>query len=292
MPTLAESIANAMTASGYEVEASDARLVPVISKLECLKDRANFGRLLSDLFACNDKANLHALLFEADFAWHFERKGKHLLYEVVQQPSGGTTVDFLRALSQDMHIYYELRLLQQQEAITALFDEQLKQSEFFGTLLNGSDEQRELVRLQQVLLEKIQDRNGEPIKFFSADHPNYNVVVIDVSQPLLGAIDKYDCKLACYGDKVVPPHCRRDVFGLFQTPSPGDPPMYQDFSLKFDRFRRTIHGILFLRRDPIDSELQCYFVPNRIILSQKPHDVILAETAEVFSPWKEKNENA
>jgi hypothetical protein len=169
VPTLAELLTGAMTASGYELEASDARLVPVISKLEYLKDRANFGRLLSNLFACNDKSNLHALLFEADFAWHFERKGKHLLYEEVQQPSGGTVVDFLRALSQDMQIYYELRLLQQQEAITALFEEQLKQSEFFGTLLNGSDEQGELVRLQQALLAKVQDRNGEPIKFFSTN---------------------------------------------------------------------------------------------------------------------------
>ncbi len=296
MPTLDKRLADAMNASGYGVTASDARLVPVVSKLECLADRASFGRLLSDLFACNDKSNLHAMLFEAVFAWHFLKKGKDLSYEVVQHPYSGTTVDFLRKPTSNMHIYYELRLLQQQSRITDLFDEQLKQSPYFGTLLNGSDEQHEVVRLQQVLLSKVQDRNGKPIKFFSVDSPNYNVLVVDVTQPLLGMIDKYGCILACYGDEAVPPHCRRDVFGLFQILSPGAPPPLQEIYCKFHRLRTTIHGILFMRRsresNPIDFELQSYFVPNRAILYREPYDIILAEATEVFSPWKEKNYNA
>jgi len=44
--------------------------------------------------------------------------------------------------------------------------------------------------------------------------------------------------------------------------------------------------------NPIDFELQCYFVPNKAILSKDPYDVILAEATEAFSPWKEKNGSA
>ncbi|SEM23555.1 hypothetical protein SAMN04489760_10799 [Syntrophus gentianae] len=291
MSTLAERLASAMKASGYEVEASDARLVPMISKLEFLANNGDFGRLLSDLFACNDKSNLHASLFEAVFCWHFERQQRHLLYEVAQQRAGRTTVDFLYTPTQEMHIYYELRLLQQQEAITQLFSEQLRTSDYFGTILDGSDEQHEVVRLQQVLLAKVQDRRGEPVKFFRAEPPNYNVLVVDVSQSILGMIDKYDCILACYGDESVPPHCRRDVFGLFQISAPDGRPRFQDVMNRFERLRKTIHGIMFMGRSPesngIDFELQCYFVPNRLILSEKPHEVILAVAADVFSPWDE-----
>lgn len=296
MPTLAERLSDAMKSSGYKVEGSDARLVPVVSKLELLSNRGRFRRLLNDLLACNNKANLHALLFEAVFAWHFEKEGRHLLYEVSQQLSGSTTVDFMHDLSQDMHVYYELRLLQQQEAITRLFEEQLHESNCFGTLLSGSDEQREVVRLQQVLLAKVQDRKGQPIKFFTANLPNYNLIVVDVSQPLLGMIDKHDCMLACYGDETVPLPCRRDVFGLFQVPGPDTPSPFQDISIRFDWLRRTIHGILFMRRpresNPIDFDLQFYFVPNRLLLSEKPYRLILAEVADIFSPWKDTQESA
>ena len=296
MATLVELLAQAMKSSGYDVEGSDPRLVPVISKLELLADRGNFGRLLGDLFACNDRSNLHALLFEAVFAWHFEARGKHLLYEEIQQTSGATTIDFLYTLSEQMHIYLELRLLQQQEAITKLFEEQLRKTDYFGALLNGPDEQREVVRLQRVLLEKVQDRNGDPVKFFSAEPPNYNVLVVDVNQPLLGMVDRYDCTLACYGDEAVPPPCRRDIFGLFQIPAPDAPPGLLNISNRFERLRKTIHGVLFMRRprgsNSIDFELQCYFVPNRHLLTENPYKFILAEAASAFSPWDEKNEAA
>ncbi len=296
VPTLTERLANTMKLSGYEVKSSDPRLAPVIAKLEFLEDSGRFGRLLSNLLACNDKSNLHALLFEAVFAWHFERKGRHLKYEVTQQESGRTTIDFLQVLSTDMRVYYELRLLQQKEAITQLFEEQLRQSDYFGTALNGSDVQREVIRLQHIMLDKIQDRKGQPVKFFTADSPNYNLIVVDVSEFLLGGIDKYDCILACYGDEEVPPSCRCDVFGVFQVPTSDSHTRFQDIVSKFDRFRKTIHGVVFMRRVPefnsINFELLCYCVPNRSILSKKPYECILSEAAKVFTEWKVMQENA
>lgn len=295
MPTLAERLANAMKASGYDVEESDDRLAPVITKLQCLADCGRFGCLLSDLFVCNDKSNLQALLFEVVFAWHFERKWKPLQYEVVQHPTGGTTVDFLQIPVRDTHIYYELRLLQQQEAITVMFEEQLQRSNYFGTLLNGKDEQHEVLRLQQVLLGKVQDRKGKPVKFFSAAPPNCNILVVDVSQPLLGMIDKSDCILACYGDESVFPTYRRDVFGLFQVESTDAPPLFQQIARKFDHLRSTIHGILFMRRpqetNAIDFELQSYFIPNRVLLSENTYEIVSTEVASVFSPWEKKSES-
>lgn len=296
MPTLAEQLADAMKSSGCEVDGSDTRLAQVVAKLELLANRGRFGRLLGDLLACNNKSNLHALLFEAVFAWHFEKKGKFLQYEIVQQPPGCTTVDFQQVLSEDMHIYYELRLLQHQEATTQLFQEQLCQSEFFGKVMNGSDEQHEVIRLQQVLLAKVQDREGQPVKFFTADPPNFNLLVVDVSEPLLGMIDNFDCILACYGDGAVPPHCRRDVFGVFQVPGPDTTPRFLEIANRLERFRRTIHAVIFMRRpresNPINFELECYCVPNGSILSERPYKSILAEVAAVFTPWKQKQENA
>jgi hypothetical protein len=291
MLTLAKRLAAAMNASGYNTtEASDSRLLPVISKLQYLSNKGSFARLLSDLFGCNDKSNMHSLLFEATFAWHFELKGKHLVYEVLQKPSGRSTIDFLYVPSQDMHIYFELRLLQQQATITALFEKQLRESPYFGTLLNGSDQQREVVRLQQVLLGKVQDREGNPVKFFSTEPPNYNVIVVDVSQPVLGMIDKYDCILSCYGDEALPPPYRRDVFGLFQILRSSDPALFQEIAQKFDHLREMIHGILFMRRpresNAIDFDLQCYFIRNRHILSVTAYDRILAELGQVFAVWE------
>ncbi|MGO8762470.1 MAG: hypothetical protein ACLP2P_01855 [Desulfobaccales bacterium] len=212
-----------------------------------------------------------------------------MAYEVLQQPPALSTIDFLYSPSQDMHVYYELRLLQQQAAITALFEEQLRESPYFGALLNGPDQQRDIVRLQQVLLSKVQDREGNPVKFFSTERHNYNVIVVDVSQPLLGMIDKYDCILCCCGDEVLPPPYRRDVFGLFQTPRSNDPTLFQDIAQKFDHFREMIHGILFMRRprnNSIDFELQYYFIRNRHILSVTAYDRILAELGQVFALWE------
>jgi hypothetical protein len=289
---LTEQLAEAMKASGYAVEATDTGLVPVISKLEALAGCGRFARLLEDLFACNDKANLHALLFEAIFAWHFERKGKALTYEVVQQPSGHTSIDFLHAHSRDIHVYYELRLLQRQNAITMSIEKQLSQSNCYSVLLNRPDQQHEVIRLQQVLLEKVQDKSGKPIKFLSVDPPNHNILVVDVSQLFMSAIDRSDCVLACYGDQEIPRPCRLGVVGVFEVLHADAPPRLSDIALKYDRLRETIHGILFMRKpqasNPIDFELQSYFVPNTSVISQEAYSLIMKETEEVFTPWNKE----
>jgi len=290
--TLVDRLSNAMNKSGYKVDASDAKLAPIMSKLQYLSGKARFGKLLRDLFACNDNSNLHSLLFEVIFAWHFEIKCKHLVYEKAQQQPNRTTIDFLYEYSQDTHIYYELRVVQEQAKITEQIEDQLRNSKEFKLVLNGgSYDQNEVIRLQQILLNKVQDREGTPVKFFSTTLPNYNILVVDVSQPLLGSIDRYDCLLCCYGDEAVSQVYRRGVFGLFQSPGKSDPGCFDHIYNKFNHIRTMIHGILFMRRqpksNPINYDLQYYFVPNRHILSEKLYNIILAIANEVFGPWQE-----
>jgi hypothetical protein len=66
----------------------------------------------------------------------------------------------------------------------------------------------------------VQDRHGNPIKFFSTDPDVLNVVVVDATKSILGIIDIYDCLLATYGDPAVDEVYRRGIFGLFQEDRP------------------------------------------------------------------------
>ena len=207
-------LAVALSSSGYPISESDDRLAPLAEKLTLLEAAGRCSRLLSSLFATNDRANLQSHILEATFAYQFELSGKPLDYEVRRRSDNETSVDFHRQLTPIKNLYMEMRLVRQPQALTALFEQQLSRSDYFGTTLGGAEDQAQTIRLQQLILSKALSRDGAPIKFSPGTLGDYNVV--EVSELHLGMIDLFDCLLAAYGDPAVPEFARRQLFGLFR----------------------------------------------------------------------------
>ena len=184
-------------------------------RVELLQNTGRYGSLLSQLAAANDKSNFLALVLEVNFAHRFESQGLRLDYEVKQEAGKPSTVDFLRQTPTANRVYLELRLLQQRKSIATMIDEQLQKFGVYRLLMGGDDERREVERLQSVILAKVQDGKGGPIKFFSVDAGIVNIVVVDATDTILGMIDIHDCLLATYGDPAVDEDYRRNIFGLF-----------------------------------------------------------------------------
>lgn len=242
-------------------------------RVELLQNTGRYGALLSQLAATNDKSNFLALVLEVNFAYQFESQGSQLAYEVKQDAGKPSTVDFLRQTATGKRVYVELRLLQQRKSITTMIDDQLLKHGISKLLLGGDDEKREVERLQGTILAKVQDRKGRPIKFFSTEPDTLNVVVVDVSDTILGTIDVYDCLLATYGDPAVDEVYRRDLFGLFQEDKVEYPQRIHDLAAKYAHIRSRVHGVLFLFREPgsgiLAYGLQQYTVWNRALVTEQ-----------------------
>ena len=190
------------------------------AKLDCLKQTGRYGVLLSQLSTTNDKSNFLALVLEANFAYQFELQGLDLTYEVKQNTQHNSSIDFLRKTPSGDSVYFELRLLQQTQSITDSIKTQLQKYYNYRVMLGGQDEQKEVVRIQNTILSKVQDRNGKPIKFFSKNADVVNIIVIDATDSILGMIDLHDCILTAHGDPGVEEIYRRQIFGLFQEVKP------------------------------------------------------------------------
>ena len=242
-------------------------------RVELLQNTGRYGALLSQLAATNDKSNFLALVLEVNFAYQFESQGSQFAYEVKQDAGKPSTVDFLRQTATGKRVYVELRLLQQRKSITTMIDDQLLKHGISKLLLGCDDEKREVERLQGTILAKVQDRKGRPIKFFSTEPDTLNVVVVDVSDTILGTIDVYDCLLATYGDPAVDEVYRRDLFGLFQEDKVEYPQRIHDLAAKYAHIRSRVHGVLFLFREPgsgiLAYGLQQYTVWNRALVTEQ-----------------------
>lgn len=225
-------------------------------KLGCLQTR-RYGLLLSQLFKANNKSNFLALVLEANFAYQFESQGLELTYEVKQDAQQKSSIDFLRKTTSGDTIYFELRLLQQKQSIKDSIKAQLQRSLMYRVDMDRQDEQDEVIRIQNKVLDKVQDKHGNPIKFFSTAADAVNIVVVDATDSILGTIDAHDCMLAIHGDPSVKVVCRRQVFGLFQQVKAGDPPRIHDLAAKYEHIRKTLHGVLFLFKKP-DTGILAY----------------------------------
>ncbi len=270
----------------------------LLRKLDFLSKIGRYQKLISKFAPCNDKNNLLGFILEVTFAYNFESKGKPLEYEV-RQTNDLTSVDFLRVMNENLNLYLELGLVQQREYITQIINEQITQiikykkmdSYGYGLLLNESDQQKEIIRLQSIMLSKCQDKYGNPIKFFKISKGYYNIIVVDVSDLLLGAIDKWDCLLATYGDPAVPEPCRRSIFGIFQNDKPSYLPYIHELSKKFSHIRSTIHGVLFIRRkpknDPLNFQIEHCFIPNSNLLKEEEISSIREELNYALLSWNQ-----
>jgi len=137
------------------------------------------------------------------------------------------------------------------------------------------------VRLQNTILGKVQDKNGKPIKFFSTDANAVNIVVVDATESVLGTVDINDCKLATYGDPGVEEGYRRQVFGLFQEDRPEYPQRIHDLAAKYSHIRNTLHGVLFLFKEPdtglLGYRLEQYLMWNPVLINEAKSRPIFAD---------------
>ncbi len=278
-----QEVIDAIVASGGEQGALD-EADDLWLRLDLLDKTGRYGRLLSSLTKANDKSNFLALVLETNFAYQFESQGLALTYEVKQ--GAGGSIDFLRQIPGGDRMYFELRLLQQAPSISDSINAQLEKWGIYRFVMGGDEEQNEVVRLQNAILGKVQDRNGKRIKFFLTDPHVVNVVVVDATESILGAVDVHDCMLATYGDPSVEEVYRRKVFGLFQEDRPEYPQRIHDVAAKYRYIRSMLHGVLFLfkERDTgiLAYRLEQYLMWNPALVDEAKARPIVADLTQAI----------
>ena len=106
-----------------------------------------------------------------------------------------------------------------------------------------------MIRIQNIVLSKVQDKSGKPIKFFTTAGDTVNIVVVDATDSILSTMDIHDCLLATHGDPEVEEVYRRDLFGTFQQDKAEYPQRIHDLAVKYRHVRETLHCVLFLFKE-------------------------------------------
>ena len=285
MPIDRGTLEAAINASGG-VQQPDDQVSALLAKLDLLEARGRYGGLLKAVCASNNKWNFLASLLEVTFAHQFETAGVPLDYEVRQEPDQPGTIDFRMTASNGDAVFFELRLLQQDEKTTADIAQQLDAKQEYAVAMDGEGERNAVVRLQGAILQKVQLKDGTPIKFVQAGSHVVNIVVVGVPDLLLGTVDAWDCVLAACGDGAVPAECRRGVVGLFQTSNAGDPSEMQIRVASFAHIRATIHGVLFVFREAgagvLDYRLEQVMVWNSSLVAEDRARFLMTNIAAVL----------
>ncbi|MEI8012215.1 MAG: hypothetical protein WCI27_07015 [Candidatus Omnitrophota bacterium] len=273
---LKEKVSCALKNNNIDVEYFSDSVERFYQKIAVLNKLKDCNGLIKSLLSCNDQNNLKALIFEASFAFDILSKNGSLKYEV-QQGQNATSIDFLCHLSGD-DVYFELRLVQENINTRETIKDQLEKTNHYSIAMDGGEEQKELLRLQTILIEKC-FKDGRPVKFFYKRARLYNIVVVYITDLILGAIDCHDCKLVAYGDAFVEPVFRRGISGLFN---------HDAASNKSDRnaFKDIISGILFVRNSPratslLDLDLE-YLLMHNPTLFDKTTLMNLASKLSIF----------
>lgn len=279
----------AIKASGG-AEQPDDQVVALLAKLNLLDAAGRYGGLLRAVRASNDKWNFLAALLEVTFAHQFETAGVPLEYEVRQEADEPGTIDFRMSVRTGDAVYFELRLLQQEAKTSADIAQQLAAKQEYSVAMDGEAERDAVVRLQGTVLQKVQRKDGTPIKFVHAGAGMVNIVVVGVSDLILGMVDTWDCLLTTCGDGAVPPECRRGIVGLFQPPNAADSPETQARLASFEHIRATIHGVLFLFRASgagvLDYRLEQVMVWNQHLVAEERARALIPEVTAVLPQRK------
>lgn len=280
-----QALINAITRSGGKQNAL-AETDVLWAKIDYLQKADRYKQLLSQLTSANDKSNFLALVLEANFAFQFESQGLELAYEVKQDAQHKSSIDFLRKTPTGDNVFFELRLLQQAKSITSSINAQLQKCNIYRIAMGGQGEQDEVFRIQNTVFNKVQDENGRSIKFFSTAADAVNIVVVDATDNILGAIDVFDCKLATYGDPGVEEIHRREVFGLFQVDRPEYPQHIHDLAVKYSHIRSMLHGVLFLFKKPntgiLAYQLEQYLMWNPALIGTEKASPIYKEVTSAI----------
>lgn len=256
--------------------AFDEEIDGLLEKLNFIEKTGKYNKLIKSISSANNKSNFLADVFEATFAYQFEIAGLPLEYEVKQDATDPSSIDFLRRTEEGLLVYLEARLLQQEFSKTKEIKDQLEEYQFYKAIMNGKNEHDAIVRLQSVILSKIQKKNGAPVKFLILDDSIVNIVVIEVSELILGCIDIHDCLLSTHGDPYVEEVYRRGIFGLFQQPCDQYPEHIQCVATRYEHIRNTLSGVLFAFKEQ-NSSLLNYNLEHYMVWNPKLVDKELAK---------------
>ncbi len=107
-------------------------------------------------------------------------------------------------------------------------------------------------------------------------------------------VDKADCILVMYGGSSVPPAFRLKIFGLCQELPGNASGPDKKYYKKFEHFRKTIHGVLFVKFAKetgqiddlfIDRELECFLVENNNIVREEESGSITRILENFLNKW-------
>ena len=264
------------------------------SKIQFLATTDKYPRLLSNLERANDRSNFVASVLEATIAFQCESAGVHLDYEIKQDPGHNSSVDFRWNTASGQTVDIEVRLLQQDRGTTNSIEAQLQTGNLWSAAKDGVAEQQDIIRAQQVILEKVQQKDGTPTKFLVRDPNTVNIVAIDISQIILGTFDQYDCLLVGRGDPAVPPICRREIFGLFQETRPEYPDRIQALARSYAHLKKNLHGILFLfrrpKRESFNYSLEHFLVWNPTLIHERSATGISEQIKPALPLYKKREQ--
>ncbi len=289
MPIDRTTLEGAIKASGGAQQPGE-QVEGLLAKLQTLEATGRYGALFKTLAKVNNKSNFLAFLLEATFAHQFEAVGMPLEYEVKQVPNQPSSIDFKLAGKTTDTVFFELQLQQQDQATANDISKHLAAGPFYAAVKDGDGEADDIFRLQSTILRKVQKPDGTPVKFLQTGPRIVNIVVVCISDILLGTSDAFDCLLALYGDPEVPEHCRRGVFGLFQDANVGDAEEIKVRAAKYEYVKNTLHGVLFIFRPNgsgvLDYQIQQVMVWNRKLVSENQAACLTAQIAAAL-PAKE-----
>jgi hypothetical protein len=264
------------------------------SKVQLLATKRQYRRLLSNIEKANDRNNFEASVLETTIAFQFESIGIQLDYEIKQDPSHKSSVDFRWNTASGKTVYIEVRLLQQDRGTTDSIGRQLEAGNIWSVAKDGDAERQDVVRVQQVILEKVQDKDGAPTKFLVRDQNTINIVAIDISQIILDTFDQFDCLLVGQGDPSVPPICRREIFGLFQETRPEYPNRIHALAKSFAHLKEILHGILFLfripKRETFHYSLEQFLVWNPALIDYDSAAAISEQVKSALPLYKKREQ--
>jgi hypothetical protein len=160
----------------------------LLSKLDRLKETGRYGTLLANLKVANDVNNLTASILEATIAFQFEPARIELQYEIKQDAEDESPIDFCWKTKSRKTAYIEVRLLQQDKATADSTSSQLDAGNVYEISKGGDDERQDIFRVQKVILEKVQKKDGSATKFLTSHQDAVNLVAVDISQITLGHI--------------------------------------------------------------------------------------------------------
>jgi hypothetical protein len=215
-----------------------------------------------------------------------------LQYEIRQVVEDESSVDFCWKTKSGKIVYIEVRLLQQDKGTADLISSQIDARNVHAISKDGDDERQDIVRVQRVVLEKVQKKDGSPTKFLMVRQDAINLVAVDISQIILGAFDVDDCKLVTLGDPSVSEINRRGVFGLFQDTQPAYPTLIQSIAQSFDHIKKTLHGVLFLFRLPktelFNFSIERFLAWNPSLIKEDTASEICKEIETALPPVRKR----